>query len=40
MIFERDGNEFGIDARPSDAIPVALRLDAPILASEDALQPE
>jgi bifunctional DNase/RNase len=34
----RDGERFVIDGRPSDAIAVALRLDAPIFAAEALLQ--
>ena len=30
--------EYGIDARPSDAVALAVRLDAPIFASEDLLR--
>ena len=34
---ERDGNIVKVDSRPSDAIAVALRLDAPIFAAEALL---
>jgi uncharacterized protein len=34
---DRDGNVVRIDARPSDSIAIALRLDAPIYASETLL---
>jgi uncharacterized protein len=34
---ERDGTIVNIDSRPSDAIAIALRLDAPIFASESLL---
>jgi len=34
---ERDGNLLNIDSRPSDAIAIALRLDAPIFAAESLL---
>ncbi|HEY4306522.1 MAG TPA: bifunctional nuclease family protein [Gemmatimonadaceae bacterium] len=34
---ERDGHLIQIDSRPSDAIAIALRLDAPIFASEALL---
>jgi bifunctional DNase/RNase len=34
---DRDGNVVRIDARPSDSIAIALRLDAPIFASETLL---
>lgn len=33
----KDGNEIEIDARPSDAIAVAIRVDAPILVSSKVL---
>jgi bifunctional DNase/RNase len=34
---ERDGSIVQIDSRPSDAIAIALRLDAPIFASDSLL---
>ena len=34
---ERDGQLIAIDARPSDSIAIALRLDAPIFASDELL---
>jgi|SRR5579884_788669 len=34
---ERDGKAVNIDSRPSDAIAIALRLDAPIFAAESLL---
>jgi bifunctional DNase/RNase len=37
MHLERDGNVVHIDARPSDSIAIALRLDAPIFAAESLL---
>ena len=37
MHLERDGNVVRIDARPSDSIAIALRLDAPIFAAESLL---
>jgi len=37
MHLSRDGEAFVVDARPSDAIAVALRLGAPIFAAEDLL---
>src|SRR3954468_10755709 len=38
---ERDGHLIQIDSRPSDAIAIALRLDAPMFAAESLLsQPE
>jgi bifunctional DNase/RNase len=38
MSFERGDERFSVDARPSDAIAVALRLDAELLVHEDLLQ--
>ncbi len=35
--FEFNGEEMSIDARPSDAIALSLRLDAPIFVSEDVI---
>jgi bifunctional DNase/RNase len=37
MHFARNGETFVIDSRPSDAIAIALRLGAPLFASEDLL---
>ena len=38
---ERDGHRIQIDSRPSDAIAIALRLDAPLFAAESLLsQPD
>jgi bifunctional DNase/RNase len=34
----RDGEETAIDARPSDAIALALRADAPIFVRRDVLE--
>jgi bifunctional DNase/RNase len=34
---ERDGQRFEVDSRPSDAIALALRMDAPIYVDEDVL---
>jgi uncharacterized protein len=34
---ERNGNLLNVDSRPSDAIAIALRLDAPIFAAESLL---
>ena len=36
--FEFNGKEMSIDARPSDAIALSLRLDAPIFVSEDVIK--
>ena len=38
LILEHDGMEMGIDSRPSDAIAVALRADAPIYISKAVLE--
>jgi len=35
MVLEAAGNEFELDARPSDAIAMALRFEAPIYVRED-----
>ncbi|EDP72887.1 bifunctional nuclease family protein [Hydrogenivirga sp. 128-5-R1-1] len=35
---EKDGNIYEIDSRPSDAINIALRVDAPIFVEEKVLQ--
>jgi bifunctional DNase/RNase len=35
---ERDGNNFAIDSRPSDALALALRLDCPIYVEERVLK--
>jgi uncharacterized protein len=35
--FEFNGKDMSIDARPSDAIALSLRLDAPIFVSEDVI---
>ena len=36
-IVDKEGNEEAIDARPSDAIAVAIRVDAPIMISASVL---
>lgn len=38
LIFERDGEERTTDARPSDAIALALRADCPIFASQSVME--
>jgi len=38
LLLERDGMEMGIDARPSDAIALALRAGAPILVAERVME--
>ena len=37
IVVDKEGNEFGIDARPSDAIAVAIRVEVPILVSANVL---
>lgn len=38
LVIGRDGLTKEIDARPSDAVALALRLNAPIFVSEELLQ--
>ena len=38
LIFERDGEVISLDARPSDSIAIALRMDATIFTSDDLLE--
>ena len=38
LIIHRDGEVISVDARPSDSIAVALRVDAPIFAQDDLLE--
>ena len=38
LVVERGGVRFDLDARPSDALAVAVRVDAPILVAEDVLE--
>jgi hypothetical protein len=38
MIITREGEFFSLDARPSDSIAIALRMDAGIFTSEDLLE--
>lgn len=38
LIIEREGEVISIDARPSDSIAVALRMDAEIFAADDLLE--
>lgn len=38
LIVRRDGEVFSVDARPSDSIAVALRVEARIFAQEDLLE--
>lgn len=35
---EKDGDLFSLDARPSDALALALRMDCPIFVEEDVLK--
>ena len=35
VVLEQDGKAIEVDARPSDAIPLALRVDAPIYVSDE-----
>lgn len=37
LVLNQDGKEIEIDARPSDAIALALRTGAPVLVSEDVM---
>jgi len=37
LVLERDGQETVIDSRPSDAIALGLRFDAPILVAEEVM---
>ena len=38
IALERNGSQFTIDARPSDALALALRTDAPIFVEEEILK--
>jgi bifunctional DNase/RNase len=38
MFFTQDGHDLDIDARPSDAIAMAVRMEAPILVSQDVFE--
>ena len=38
IYFEKDGKEIAVDARPSDAIALAIRVSAPIMVSEDVIK--
>jgi bifunctional DNase/RNase len=37
LVLARDGREIEIDSRPSDAIALAVRFDAPIFVEEDVI---
>jgi uncharacterized protein len=38
LLVDVDGNDFILDARPSDALAIALRLDCPIYVNADVFQ--
>ena len=38
LVFERDGKEFEVDARPSDAIALAVRCGAPMYVTKKVLE--
>jgi bifunctional DNase/RNase len=38
VVLRRDGEEVRLDARPSDAIALALRAKAPIFAADDVIE--
>ena len=38
IILNRDGRTFAIDSRPSDAIALALRMNAPVFVEEEVLE--
>ena len=38
ITLQRDGSEVELDARPSDAIALALRAEAPIFAADDVIE--
>jgi hypothetical protein len=38
ITIQRDGSEVELDARPSDAIALALRAKAPIFAADDVIE--
>ncbi|ACO03894.1 MAG TPA: bifunctional nuclease family protein [Persephonella sp.] len=38
IVIEKDGEEISIDSRPSDAINIALRFDAPIFLNEQVVK--
>lgn len=37
LILEQDGRTFSIDARPSDSLALALRMDAPIFVADEVM---
>jgi uncharacterized protein len=38
LLVDADGNDFVLDARPSDALAIALRLDCPIYVNEEVFK--
>lgn len=38
LILERDGEDVEVDSRPSDAIALAIRVDAPLYVNEEVLE--
>lgn len=38
ILIDRDENTYALDARPSDSIALAIRLDAPIMVAEEILK--
>jgi len=38
LVLQVDGREVQVDSRPSDAVALALRVGAPILAAEQVLE--
>jgi uncharacterized protein len=38
LVIERDGEEIPVDSRPSDAIAVALRFNAPLFVAEEVME--
>jgi hypothetical protein len=38
LVLQVDGREVLVDSRPSDAVALALRINAPILATETVLE--
>ena len=38
LILSRDGHTFDVDSRPSDAIAIAMQMQAPIFVEEDVIE--
>jgi len=38
LVIEQDGDELAVDSRPSDAIALALRFEAPIFVAEEVME--